>query len=56
MSISVQPGGAPPVYIVRTDSSSKDAVNKGNPPNGTQRNFCIEFYCYHLNFEGELSN
>ena len=38
MSISVQPGGAPPVYIVRPDSSSKDAVNKDNPPNGAQRN------------------
>ena len=38
MSISVQPGGAPPVYIVSPDSSSKDAVNKDNPLNGAQRN------------------
>ena len=43
MSVYVQPGGAPPVYIVRPESSSKienpkDTVNKDNPPVVVQKN------------------
>ena len=38
MSISVQPGGAPPVYIVRPDSSSKIDNPEDNPPVIDQKN------------------